>query len=95
MAATAISANVLAGFGAGTVKAESILLLVLGWVDTEAVVGLVNELGAKTGTDYESARRLRRHHWAASRSVVPKDLTSSQTSWPFWFPRAPLIHGTE
>ncbi len=28
-----------------------------GWVETEAAVGLVNELAAKSGTDYEGARR--------------------------------------
>jgi NAD(P)-dependent dehydrogenase (short-subunit alcohol dehydrogenase family) len=28
-----------------------------GWVETEAAVGLVNELAAKMGTDYEGARR--------------------------------------
>ena len=28
-----------------------------GWVETEAAVGLVNELAAKGGTDYESARQ--------------------------------------
>ena len=28
-----------------------------GWVETEAAVGLVNELAAKTGTDYEVARQ--------------------------------------
>jgi len=28
-----------------------------GWVETEAAVGLVNELAAKQGTDYEGARR--------------------------------------
>jgi NAD(P)-dependent dehydrogenase (short-subunit alcohol dehydrogenase family) len=28
-----------------------------GWVETEAAVGLVNELAAKAGTDYEGARK--------------------------------------
>jgi NAD(P)-dependent dehydrogenase (short-subunit alcohol dehydrogenase family) len=28
-----------------------------GWVETEAAVGLVNELATKSGTDYEGARR--------------------------------------
>jgi NAD(P)-dependent dehydrogenase (short-subunit alcohol dehydrogenase family) len=28
-----------------------------GWVETEAAVGLVNELAASKGTDYESARK--------------------------------------
>src|SRR5206468_2404024 len=28
-----------------------------GWVETEAAVGLVNELAAKSGTDYGGARR--------------------------------------
>jgi NAD(P)-dependent dehydrogenase (short-subunit alcohol dehydrogenase family) len=28
-----------------------------GWVETEAAVGLVNELAAKRGTDYEGARK--------------------------------------
>ncbi len=29
-----------------------------GWVETEAAVGLVNEIAAKSGTDYDGARRL-------------------------------------
>jgi len=28
-----------------------------GWVETEAAVGLVNELAARNGTDYDAARR--------------------------------------
>jgi NAD(P)-dependent dehydrogenase (short-subunit alcohol dehydrogenase family) len=28
-----------------------------GWVETEAAVGLVNELAAKNGTDYDAARQ--------------------------------------
>jgi hypothetical protein len=28
-----------------------------GWVETEGAVGLVNELAARNGTDYESARK--------------------------------------
>lgn len=29
-----------------------------GWVETDAAVGLVNEIAAKTGTDYEGARKV-------------------------------------
>ena len=52
----------LANYGKGLSKEVSpkgvrVVRVSPGWVETEAAVGLVNELAAKSGTDYEGARR--------------------------------------
>jgi len=38
-------------------KGIRVLRISPGWVETEAAIGLVNELAASKGTDYESARK--------------------------------------
>jgi NAD(P)-dependent dehydrogenase (short-subunit alcohol dehydrogenase family) len=67
-----------------------------GWVETEAAVGLVNELATKAGTDYEGARQ----HLMRSLGGIPigrpvrpeevADLVAFLVS-----ERAACIHGTE
>jgi NAD(P)-dependent dehydrogenase (short-subunit alcohol dehydrogenase family) len=67
-----------------------------GWVETEAAVGLVNELAAKSGTDFESARRA----LMASLGGIPigrpaKPLEVADLIAFLVSPRAASITGTE
>jgi len=77
-------------------KGIRVLRVSPGWVETEAAVGLVNELAKKSGTDYEGARQALMDSLGGipiGRSAKPKevaDLVAFLAS-----PRAASITGTE
>ena len=64
-----------------------------GWVETEAAVGLVNDLAASKGTDYQGARKALMDSlggFPIGRPALPSEVAGFLAS-----PRAASITGTE
>lgn len=70
-------------------KGIRVIRVSAGWVETEAAVGLVNELAANKVTDFESARKALMTRSAVSRSDDRPDPAKWRSSSPFSPRRAP------
>jgi NAD(P)-dependent dehydrogenase (short-subunit alcohol dehydrogenase family) len=67
-----------------------------GWVQTDAAVGLVNELADKNGTDFEGARQMLMQSLGGipiGRPAYPQEVAELVKFLAS--PRAASIHGTE